>query len=152
MSTKFTSDALPPVPLSLLMLNATKWINQSVLRLMAAKGYSGLSEPHLNLLANLDCGITKASSVAQQMGVSRQAIYRTTNELQTLGILTLEEDPNRRNQKRIVMTDKGMQLALDARETLLDLEAELVNRLGRSEFTDLRAILEADWGEVMSQS
>ncbi len=132
------------------MLNATKWINQSILRLMAAKGYSGLSEPHLNLLANLDCGITKASSVAQQMGVSRQAIYRTTSELQKLGYLTLEKDTNRRNQKRIVMTEKGMQLALDARASLLDLETELVNRLGKSGFTNMRTTLEADWGEVMS--
>lgn len=132
------------------MLNATKWINQSVLRLMAAKGYAGLREPHLNLLANLECGITKASSVAQQMGVTRQAIYRTTNELQKLGVLTLEEDPSRRNQKRIVMTKKGMQLALDARATLHDLEVELINRLGDSEFTNMRRALEEDWGEAMS--
>ena len=150
MSTKFTNSNATLTPLSLLMQTATRWVNRSVLSLMATKGYSGLTEPHLNLLANLDCGITHASAVAQQMGVSRQAIYRTTSELQQLGILTLEEDPKKRNQKLIVMTELGMRLALDARNVLNEIESELAERVGVAGITNLRTTLEAEWGDVLS--
>ena len=131
------------------MQTATRWVNRSLLSLMAAKGYTGLTEPHLNLLANLDCGITHASAVAQQMGVSRQAIYRTTNELQHLGILTLEEDPKKRNQKLIIMTELGMRLAVDARNVLADIESKLAERVGVAGITNLRTTLEAEWGDVL---
>lgn len=131
------------------MLTATQWVNQSVLNLMAAKGYTKLSEPHLNLLANLDCGITQASAVAKQMGISRQAIYRTTRELQQMGFLTLEEDPQQRNKKRISMTKNGMLLATDARAALSQVEIELAKRVGNGGFKNLRATLAADWGEAL---
>lgn len=152
MSTKFTKPAIqtsPPAPLSLLFQQSNRWFSLSVLNMLEKKGYMGLSEAQLNLLANLQCGSTYASAVAVQMGISRQAIYRTTKELQKAGLLVLEEDAERRNQKIITMTAQGMALATDARVILEQVETELATRIGQDNALILRQALEASWGEVL---
>lgn len=101
------------------------------------------------LIANLDCGATHASAVAQRMGVSRQAIFRTTRELQALGLLRLETDPGRGNQKLVVMTEEGMRLVRDARAALAEVDAALAARIGPEAAAQLRAVLEAEWGESL---
>ncbi len=132
------------------MQTATRWIYQSVLNILHAKGYDALTETHLSFFASLDCGQTQASKVAQRLGISRQAVYRTTTELQNQGFLTLETNPDQRNQKRIAMTDKGMQLVRDARDALATAEAEFVSRTGLTSIEVLRGWLDVDLGQPVS--
>jgi DNA-binding MarR family transcriptional regulator len=137
----------PPAPLPVLLETASRWVMQGLLAKLEARGHDRLTEGHLMLIANLDCGTTHASAVAQRMGVSRQAVFRTTRELQALGLLTLEADPARGNQKIVVMTESGSRLALDARAALAEIDAALAARLGPEAAARLRAALEAGWGE-----
>lgn len=153
MSTTFTKTSkktAPPTPLNVLFQQAARWFTISVLNLLEEKGYPDLTEPHLNLIANLECGSTYASAVATQMGVSRQAIYRTTRELQKMGILQLVEDPNRRNQKIIEMSEQGMVLAIDAREVIEVIEKELATRIGAGNLDVLRRSLEKNWKTALA--
>lgn len=53
------------------------------------------------------------------MGITRQAVYKVTKELQRMDILRLEEDPSDRRQKIICMTPLGETIALDARASLI---------------------------------
>jgi len=78
--------------------------------------------------------------------VSRQAISKTLRELQELGFLRLEDDPARRNQKLVVMVERGMQLALEARGELRMIEAEMSDRIGADAMEALRVALEKGWG------
>jgi DNA-binding MarR family transcriptional regulator len=137
----------PPAPLPVLLETASRWVMQGLLAKLRARGHDRLTEGHLMLIVNLDCGTTHASAVAQRMGVSRQAVFRTTRELQALGLLTLEADPARGNQKIVVMTESGSRLALDARAALAEIDAALAARLGPEAAARLRAALEAGWGE-----
>jgi len=148
MSTKFTTKVMtdgPPFPLTVLLGAAS----QSVLRRLHARlracGYETVTEPHLVLFGNLDCGATHAAQIAQRMQVSRQAISKTLRELHSLGFVRLEDDPARRNQKLVVMTERGMQLALDARAQLHDIEAEMAKEIGTDSFRALRRALETYW-------
>lgn len=138
----------PPAPLTVLLQTASHWVMQGLMAELTTKGYSGLTEAHLTLLGNLDCGTTHASAVAQRIGVSRQAIYRTIREMEALAFLGLQDDPDRRNQKLVVMTDAGMRLALDARAALATLEETLGQRIGVGPFLALRASLEQSWGDA----
>lgn len=155
MSTKFTTITTqeePAEPLTVLLDAAS----QSVLRTLATRlrvhGYEALTEPHLVLFGNLDCGATHASQIAQRMRVSRQAISKTLRELNALGFLRFEEDPIRRNQKLVVMSEYGMQFALDARAELRRIEAEISNRIGADSMAALRMALEKGWGVGSSQA
>ncbi len=132
--------------LTLLMQTGTRWIYQSVLNILHRGGYDSLTESHLSFLSSLDCGETQASKVAERLGITRQAVYRTTTDLQIQGFLTLETNPAQRNQKRIAMTKAGMKLVNDARQALGMAEAEFVHRTGINSIEELRGWLDADLG------
>ena len=149
MSTVLTVNSSSPLPrlqLGQLLMHGQQWVAASLLRLMAARGHDRLTAAHLSFLNNLDCGATHAAEVARRMGVSRQAVYRTTRELQRLGVLVLEPDPGRKSQKVVRMTEHGARVALDARECLDRLEVELRERLGARDLELLGEILRRDWG------
>ena len=75
------------------------------------------------------------------MGVSRQAISKTLRELQDLGLVRLADDPDRGNQKLVILTDLGMQLARTARRELAAIEAALAADLGPDAVVTLRRVL-----------
>lgn len=148
MSTKFTTNRVangPPTPLTVLLGAATQSVLRRLHGRLRACGYDKVTEPHLVLFGNLDCGATHAAQIAQRMQVSRQAISKTLRELQSLGFVSLEDDQSRRNQKLVVMTERGMRLAVDARAQLHAIETEIAAEIGAEAFMALRASLESFW-------
>lgn len=149
MSTMFTNTlpmGEPRTQLGQLLMRGQQWVTTGLLALMAARGHDRLTAAHLMFLNNLDCGATYASEVARRMAVTRQAVYRTTRELQALGLLRLESDPERKTRKIIQMTAPGLAAIDDARACLDDIEATLRARLGRRDLERLASILSRDWG------
>lgn len=141
-------DVDPPAPLTVLLQTASRWVMRGLIAELKAKSYTGLTETHLVLLGNLDCGTTHASAVAQRIGLTRQAIYRTVKEMEAMGFLTLQDDPLRRNQKLVLMTTSGMQLALDARQALARLEETISHRIGKEAMAAFRDALQQGWGDI----
>lgn len=155
MSTKLpTSDRseMNPEPLTVLLEAASQSVLRSVAARLQARGYKSVTEPHLVLFGHLDCGATHAAQIAHRMRVSRQAISKTLRELRDLDFVRLESDPDRMNQKLVLMTADGMRLALDARNELRDIEAEIATRIGAEAMGALRAALEKGWGTGTSQT
>ena len=153
MSTKFTTNDHADSwaePLTVLLAAASQSILRSLLAQLRTRGYRDVTESHLILFGNLDCGATHAAQIAQRMQVSRQAISKTLRELQTLDLLRLEDDPQRRNQKLVVMTALGMQFANDARSALDAIEGALAGRVGQHTMNKLRHALEKGWGSTPS--
>ena len=149
MSTKFTSQPdrnVAQEPLTVLLQAASQSILHGLMGRLRAFGYADITEPHLILFGNLDCGATHAAQIAQRMQVSRQAISKTLRELQSLGWVLLEDDPARRNQKLVVMTQQGMKLAVDARRALEEIETLLADQIGDETMANLRNALEIGWG------
>ncbi len=149
--TRSGRDAPPDAPLGQALMQAQQWLVVSLLHLMSKKGHKSLSPAHLAFLANLDCGETHASAVARRMGVSRQAVYRSTRELQKLGVLKLIDDPAAGNRKIVQMTARGIKVATDARACLVEVEAELEARIGSRGLANLQAALNAEWGLPLGQ-
>lgn len=140
----------PARQLGLLLISGQQWVMTSLLRLMEERGHVNLNASHLTFLSNLDCGDTHASAVARRMGVSRQAVYRSTRELQRLKILKLETDETRKNQKIIRMTKLGEKIVMDARACLNTIENALSERIGERALGTLVANLSRDWGPPLS--
>lgn len=130
-------------------MTADQWLSSSLLHLMHARGHEDLTGAHLAFFAFLECGLTHASDVARRMGITRQAVFKVTRDLQRRGVLRLEEDPRDRRQKIIRMTDRGERVALDARACLEEIEARLAERLGAATLAELRTALGRDWGPVL---
>lgn len=148
MSTKFTrSDDpdYPPRPLTVLLGAASQFVLRQLRERLFDCGFETVTEPHLVLFGNLDCGATHAAQIAERMQVSRQAVSKTIRELQSLGFLTLVDDPARGNQKLVVMTERGKELAVVARRQLLVIEAEIAAVIGEDAMMALRGALDLYW-------
>jgi len=137
-------------PLTVLLETAAQYVLRTLTTRLRERGYVAITEPHLVLFGNLDCGATHAARIAQRMRVSRQAISKTLRELHRLGFISLEDDPDRGNQKLVVMTERGTELALEARGELREIEAEIADQIGASAMEALRLALEKGWGTVSS--
>jgi len=149
MSTKFTTKPsvnAVPEPLTVLLETASRSVLRNLTARLRGFGYAMVTEPHLVLFGNLECGGTHAAQIAQRMQVSRQAVSKTLRELQGWGFVRLEDDPERRNQKLVIMTDRGMALALDARRELHAIESALAQEIGPDAMAALRGALEQRWG------
>lgn len=56
------------------------------------------------------------AQIARNMGLSRQAVQRSTNEMSALGLVEIRENPERRGSKVVALTDDGRvayEVALD---------------------------------------
>lgn len=151
MSTKFTKSITVPAeePLGQALINANQWLAASLLHLMEARGHRDLTSAHLTFFCHLNCGVTQASEVARRMGISRQAVYKFTQELQRLGALELQEDPDNKRRKTICMTDLGERIALDARAAMDEVEQHLRDVVGVENFESMAAILRLNWGPYL---
>jgi DNA-binding MarR family transcriptional regulator len=150
MFTRGAASTDPPAPLTVLLQSALEWVLTGLLARLHAQGHRQITQTHLILLGNLDCGATHAAAVASRMGVSRQAIFRTVRDLEALGILRLQQDQDRGNQKLVVMTDHGMALIADARKALADIEHGLDARIGATATAALRSALQQAWGPAIT--
>ncbi|GEQ98996.1 hypothetical protein JCM17844_26330 [Iodidimonas gelatinilytica] len=149
MSTRLTiKDVEAPLqqPLGQALISANQWMSSSLLHLMKAKGHDKLTGAHLTFFCHLNCGVTHASEVARRMGISRQAVYKITRELQRIGALELREDPDDKRQKTIIMTDLGERVALDTRVSMAEVEAHLREVVGLRRFESMAQILRLEWG------
>ncbi len=153
MSTKLTNSSggiVTQGSLGQALMTADQWLSSSLLHLMRARGHEDLTGAHLAFLAFLECGLTHASDVARRMGISRQAVYKVTRDLERIGVLRLEEDPQDRRQKVIHMTARGDRVAQDACDSLTEIEARLQERIGSKSLEQLRSALASDWGAVLA--
>ncbi len=129
-----------------LFMRAFYWVDESLQNLISAKGWPAITRAQSLVFVNIGEGVTRPSDIAARIGVTRQAIHQTLNELIEMGYLRLEPDPTDRRAKVIRYTEKGARLGLDALAALKDIEAELAKRIGQGSMLNLRQALTAPWG------
>ena len=105
------------------------------------RGHEGLSLVHTNLLPHLDIGGTRITTLAERVGVSKQAIGNVVGELEAKGYVRREVDPQDRRAAVITYTTAGWAFLQDAHEVKREIEAEYTARLGEQGMQELRQLL-----------
>ena len=100
---------------------AQKWL----VDLLHGRGFIGLTQSQLSFLGALDCGPNSASQIANDLGITRQAVHKTVKELEICGWLKSEADQIRRNQRIITFTDEGERMMSEARALFKQLDERL---------------------------
>lgn len=132
--------------LAQLFMRAFYWADESLQNLIRAKGWPAITRAQSLVFVNIGEGVTRPSEIATRVGVTRQAIHQTINELIEMGFLRLEPDPTDKRAKVIQYTEQGARLGLDALAALRSIEEELARRLGQGTVLGLRQTLAAQWG------
>jgi DNA-binding MarR family transcriptional regulator len=123
------------------------WLDEGLQARLHDHGWPDVNRPQSMVMTNIVSGIVRPSDIARNLGISRQAIHSTFNQMVKLGIVQLEVDPADRRHMIVSLTDLGTRMREDAQRSMDALSAQIAARLGQDRFDALLAALEADWGE-----
>lgn len=133
--------------LAQLFMRAFYWADEGLQNALKRKGWPSITRAQSMVFVNIGEGVTRPSEIATRVGVTRQAIHQTINELVALGFLTLEPDPRDRRAKVVRYTETGARIGRDAVEALQQIEQALAERIGPEHVKALRQALTLEWGE-----
>ena len=123
------------------------WLDEGLQARLHDHGWPDVNRPQSMVMTNIVSGIVRPSDIARNLGVSRQAIHSTINQMVKLGIVRLDVDPDDRRHMIVSLTDLGARMRKDAQRSMDALTAQIADRLGQDRFDALLAALEADWGD-----
>jgi DNA-binding MarR family transcriptional regulator len=133
--------ALGPPLIGALMRMPLDAVLARMLAGLHAAGFKDLVPAHFNVLRYPRPQGRRPSDLAAETGMTKQATNYLLGELERLGYLVREEDPEDRRSKRIGLTSRGVAAAQNIRKTVRRAEAELECELGTDDFARLRQLL-----------
>ena len=110
---------------------------------LAERGFANLKPGFSQVMGLIVPDGGKIQHIANVVGVSKQAIAATAQELESLGYIYREADSNDKRQMILRVSPLGRQLLEQARTCVNALEASLAGHLSPTEFTTLKDGLSA---------
>ncbi|KGB53210.1 Transcriptional regulator, MarR family [Sphingopyxis sp. LC81] len=123
------------------------WLDEGLQARLHDHGWPDVNRPQSMVMTNIVSGIVRPSDIARNLGISRQAIHSTINQMVKLGIVQMDVDPADRRHMIVSLTDLGARMRKDAQRSMDELTAQIATKLGQDKFDALFAALEADWGD-----
>lgn len=130
-----------------LLTKRVNWFHEAFQQALETNDGPSLTRAESFVIANMAAGETKASNIARNLGVSRQAVSQLLAELSERGIVVVTEDPADR-RSRIARLHPDLENEGDVCARIFKaLEAELEGRIGPRRMKGLYEALEGAWGE-----
>ena len=129
----------------LLMLDLVRtlyWFDEQLQVRLEALGWGRRGRSQSLILANIANGETRASRMADNLGVSRQAMSQFLTELETDKLIEVVPDPDDRRARIVRFTPESEAIREDAKKVLRDMERELETAMGVKDFESLKAGLQ----------
>jgi DNA-binding MarR family transcriptional regulator len=104
-------------------------------------GFTDLVPAHLAVLRYPGPENRRPSELAADARMTKQAMNYLLGQMQQLGYLTRDDDPDDQRFKRVHLTDRGHAAGRAIRETVAAIEAELEQELGPARLDQLRGLL-----------
>ena len=128
-----------------LLLARSDWFAREIMSGVKRSEYAYITPAQSRLLAHMGGKPTSMSELARRLAISRQAAHKTVAELVRRGILEIRDDPERRNAKLVVYTERGRQVNRAGAQIIDRVEERIAARIGRDRLETLKALLAADW-------
>lgn len=110
---------------------------------LTARGYRGLTDDSIKVLAYLGVEGTTAATLAREHGVPRQTMSRMVNQACDAGYLRKAPDPEDTRAFRLLATTSGIAMIRDAFDIGVTIEAELAKRIGTADYRELTTLTDA---------
>lgn len=134
-------SAIGPPLLGALLRMPVDVIRERMLTALHEHGYDDVVPAHLIVLRYPGPDGRRPSEIAAGSGMSKQALNYLLGQLETLGYLTREPDPDDHRSKRVQLTDRGRGAMDTMRAAVAAVEREWEAALGTDDVDQLRAIL-----------
>jgi DNA-binding MarR family transcriptional regulator len=116
-------------------------VQQHMLEQLHGRGFEDFDRAYFAVFRYPGPQGARPTDVAAQVGISKQALNYLLRELERLGYLEREPDPDDLRSKRIVLTQRGIAAVGVIREAVAEIEAAWAQRLGSERFAQLRNLL-----------
>ncbi len=94
----------------------------------------GLTSARWQVLGAIQLAATSTvASISRRMGLTRQAVQRVANDLEKLGFLSFEENPDHVRAKLLVLSQKGQQALDDIEQVQNDWARHLSENIDEAE-------------------
>jgi DNA-binding MarR family transcriptional regulator len=125
-----------------LLFKASRLLDERALRRVSERtGRPPLRRSHTSLLPHIDLEGTRITVLAERLGVTKQAASQLVDDLEAIGVLAREPDPDDARARRVVFTRAGRQGLLDGLAELREMEGELARSIGDESMAALRRAL-----------
>ena len=127
--------------IGVLLRRPWEMVRERMLTGLHQAGFTDLIPPHLDVLQYPGPENRRPSELAAQTRMSKQAMNYLLGQMEQLGYLTRDDEPQDKRSKRIHLTDRGHAAARTIRETVGQVETEWEQQLGPRRFTQFREAL-----------
>jgi DNA-binding MarR family transcriptional regulator len=116
-------------------------VHRRIIADLQAAGFADLGDSHMAVLRYPGPHGRRPSDIAEELGMSKQAVNYLLGGLERAGYLRRADDPDDRRSRRVELTERGEAVRQAIRATVADIEAELAQELGARAFAQLRSLL-----------
>ncbi len=108
---------------------------------MVALGHAYFGEARSGVLRYVAPNGTRQSDIVRQMGLSKQAVQQSIDELESEGIVQRQRDEDDRRGKLVMLTQKGLRTMHDANKVKRKLQQKYANAIGSQNMAALMRLL-----------
>lgn len=130
------------------LLQGFFWFDDGLQAHLQARGWTEVTRPQSMVMTNVVIGVQKPSDIARNLGVSRQSVHATINQMVEKGMLELVDDPEDGRAKIVVLSEVGLQMRTDANRAMEGMVNVLRQRIGARNVDALVRAFSADWGDA----
>ena len=124
-----------------LMIQLFRAFETRVVEELQARGFDDVTLAHLSVLRHLNPEGLRITCLADDAGVTKQAMGQMVRELKKRGYVETKPDPEDGRAKLVVYTPRGLELIGAAREIVGECEGEFQQVLGDDSYTEMRESL-----------
>src|SRR5689334_14147 len=143
-SSDFTTSGEPAVGPPLIgALLRVPWeaVRRHMLTRLHERGFADFDDAYLTVFQYPGPEGVRPSDLAAQLRMTKQALNYLLGELERLGYLERQPDPDDRRAKRIAVTSRGAAAIAVIRGAVGEMEATWTEQLGAKRFAQLRKLL-----------
>jgi DNA-binding MarR family transcriptional regulator len=142
LSSRFTQPDIAPPPLIGALLRVPwETVRERMLSGLHDRGFTDLVAAHVEVWRYPGPDNQRPSELATQTHMTKQALNYLLGQLEQLGYLTRETDPNDQRSKRVHLTPRGRAATKAIYEIVQEVEDDWEQELGPRKFRQLRSLL-----------
>lgn len=132
------------------LLQGFYWFDEGLQGYLRSRGWSEITRSQSMIMVSVITGTRNPSDIARALGISRQAVHATIEQMVKMDILELVDDPADGRAKMVKLSKSGEMRRKDARRAVALLARELAARIGKQNVDNLMKAFAADWGEPLT--
>jgi DNA-binding MarR family transcriptional regulator len=134
------------------LLEGWDWFDNSLQNVLRANSYPPLNKSQSMMILYISAGVQRPTDIARKMRLSRQAIRHIAHQLVELGLIESMDDERDKRSRRLQFTERSGEIRHFAEKVIFELEEALKDRIGAKNLTELKRILQLDWGPTISEA